>query len=276
MLDPASQSGLIIPEGMRAKQIYHAHRQDARTSRRAPPRGAAKHADLGLPAWADGNPEGLPLPLALQRRQGRDPADVLEKMVERAKAEYAKIDLEAQAKKAGKTPEQIVIIASLVQAEAQEHEDFGKVSRVIYNRLDQNMLLGFDSTINYAKGRSTLDTSIERHRGRLALQHLHAPRPAARAHRQPRTRGHRGGAASRPRATGSTSSRSSPATPASPRARPSTSATSRTSTRNSPSGRGARRLMRPAPHGGRRVLGSPDRPLPLARCCTAPPTPHSD
>jgi len=82
-------------------------------------------------------------------------------MVNRANAEFTKIDLEGNATKVGKTPEEILTIASLVQAEAQESEDFGKVSRVIYNRLDQNMALGFDSTINYAMGRSTLSTSVQ-------------------------------------------------------------------------------------------------------------------
>jgi uncharacterized YceG family protein len=52
-----------------------------------------------------------------------------------------------------------VVIASIVQAEADTHEDMGKVARVIYNRLDQGMKLQMDSTINYALNRSTLDTS---------------------------------------------------------------------------------------------------------------------
>ena len=42
-----------------------------------------------------------------------------------------------------------------------EDEDFGKVSRVIANRLEIDMRLQFDSTVNYALGRSTLDVSIE-------------------------------------------------------------------------------------------------------------------
>ena len=46
--------------------------------------------------------------------------------------------------------EEIVIIASLVEAEARNAEDFGKVARVVYNRLEQGMPLQFDSTVNYA------------------------------------------------------------------------------------------------------------------------------
>jgi UPF0755 protein len=44
-------------------------------------------------------------------------------------------------------------IASLVQAEARDDEDFAKVSRVIYNRLEKSMPLQFDSTVHYAVGR---------------------------------------------------------------------------------------------------------------------------
>ncbi len=61
----------------------------------------------------------------------------------------------ANADKAGvertqRSPEEIVIIASLVEAEARLPEDFGKVARVVYNRLEQGMPLQFDSTVNYA------------------------------------------------------------------------------------------------------------------------------
>jgi UPF0755 protein len=49
-----------------------------------------------------------------------------------------------------RTAYEIVIIASLVEAEARDAEDFGKVARVVYNRLDQGMALQFDSTVNYA------------------------------------------------------------------------------------------------------------------------------
>lgn len=39
--------------------------------------------------------------------------------------------------------------------------DFGKASRVIRNRLDQGMTLGFDSTINYALGTDDLTLADE-------------------------------------------------------------------------------------------------------------------
>src|SRR5919107_1776078 len=49
-----------------------------------------------------------------------------------------------------------MIIASLVEAEANRDQDRGKVARVIYNRLETdatNGLLQIDATVNYALGR---------------------------------------------------------------------------------------------------------------------------
>jgi UPF0755 protein len=46
----------------------------------------------------------------------------------------------------------VLIVASLVQAEAQAHHDFGLVASTIYNRLRINMPLELDSTTRYATG----------------------------------------------------------------------------------------------------------------------------
>jgi UPF0755 protein len=50
------------------------------------------------------------------------------------------------------TPFEVMVIASLVQTEGTP-DVFGKVSRVIYNRLEKRMPLQFDSTVHYALGR---------------------------------------------------------------------------------------------------------------------------
>lgn len=160
MTDPAKQSAIIIPEGLRATGIYAAI--DKRLSvKEGTTQAAAKGADLGLPAWAQGNVEGFLFPSKYSVGKATKPLDLLKQMVKQAEQEYKNDNIEEEAKKVHKTPLQIVTIASLIQAEAQEDEEFGKVSRVIYNRLDKDMALGFDSTINYAMGRSTLNTSTK-------------------------------------------------------------------------------------------------------------------
>lgn len=160
MLDPASQNGLIISEGLRAKNVYQLIDEKLGKAKGTTEK-AAKKADLGLPRYAKNNPEGFLFPSRYSVGEESDPVDVLREMVKRAKAEHTKVDLAAEAKKAGKSPEEILVIASLIQAEAQQDDEFGRVSRVIFNRLDKDILLQFDSTINYAKNRSSLDTSVE-------------------------------------------------------------------------------------------------------------------
>ncbi|MCX2969982.1 MULTISPECIES: endolytic transglycosylase MltG [Streptomyces] len=165
MLDPASQTGLIIPEGLRATRIYELIDEQTGSAEGTTEK-VAESADLGLPEWADGNVEGFLFPSRYSVSEDSDPEAVLKEMVQRAKDEFAGVSLEAEAAKVDRTPYEVLIIASLIQAEAQEKDDFGKVSQVIYNRLQPdntatNGKLDFDSTINYALDRSTLDVSVD-------------------------------------------------------------------------------------------------------------------
>ncbi|TDC18983.1 endolytic transglycosylase MltG [Streptomyces sp. 8K308] len=159
MLDPASLSTFTIPEGRRATEIY-ALIDERLGLEEGTTAEVAETADLGLPDFAEGEAEGFLFPTRYDVGEDTTPEDLLRAMVDRAEAEFAEIDLEGQAEDVGRTPREILIVASLIEAEGQTEEEFGKVSRVIYNRLEQDMMLQFDSTINYAMGRSTLDTSL--------------------------------------------------------------------------------------------------------------------
>lgn len=170
MLDPKSQNALVIPEGTSTTGIYTAI--DKRLGLKAgTTAGVAetKAESLGLPEWADDNPEikdpleGFLFPAAYAVPKGSKPEDALKKMVTRANKEYAKLDLEANAKrlKLG-SPLDLVTVASLVQKEGKYKHDFDKVATVVYNRLKPDNLetvgrLEFDSTINYIRAESTLD-----------------------------------------------------------------------------------------------------------------------
>jgi UPF0755 protein len=158
MLDPKSQNALIIPEGWRATRIYQAI--DTKLGLKAGTTAAqVKGVNVGLPSWAGSNIEGFLFPAKYSVAKTMKPVDLVKQMVKQADAEYTRDDIVNEAKKVDKSPKDILKIASLVQAEAQEDDDFGKVSRVIYNRLDVGQPLEFDSTLNYAMGRSTLNTT---------------------------------------------------------------------------------------------------------------------
>jgi len=69
-------------------------------------------------------------------------------MMNRAIQEIAKSGISAGSGKF--SPQQLLIIASLIQAEG-EPKDFGKVSQVIRNRLKIGMPLQMDSTVHYVQ-----------------------------------------------------------------------------------------------------------------------------
>ncbi|WP_016905491.1 endolytic transglycosylase MltG [Streptomyces xiaopingdaonensis] len=160
MLDPQSQNGFIVAEGLRASKIYQLVDEKLEVSK-GTTKKAANSGDIGLPSWAEGKPEGFLFPSKYSVGRNTDPEDLLRQMVKRAEAEYEKVGLTKEAKRVDRSPREVITIASLIQAEAQQDHEFGKVSRVIHNRLDEPMALGFDSTINYALGRSTLNTTVQ-------------------------------------------------------------------------------------------------------------------
>ncbi|MFJ9891193.1 endolytic transglycosylase MltG [Streptomyces sp. NPDC091287] len=170
MLDPKSQNAFVIPEGTRNVKVYseidkRLGLEEGTTAKIA----KTKAESLGLPDWADDNPdvkdplEGFLYPAAYPVAKGSKPEDALKRMVSRANKEYDKLDLEGSAKKLGlKTPWELITVASLVQVEGKYKHDFDKVARVVYNRLKPGNMetvgrLEFDSTVNYIKGQSTLD-----------------------------------------------------------------------------------------------------------------------
>ncbi|MCI0383371.1 endolytic transglycosylase MltG, partial [Streptomyces sp. CNQ085] len=162
MLDPSSQSALIIAEGKRASEVYALIDEKLGLAEGATEKAAEK-ADLGLPEWAEGNPEGFLFPAKYTVGDKTEPEDLLRKMVERADREFEKADLKGHAERLGlESPLQVLTVASLVQAEGKYKHDFVKVSRVVYNRLkpdntETNGYLQFDSTYNFAKNQYTLD-----------------------------------------------------------------------------------------------------------------------
>ncbi|MEE1755384.1 endolytic transglycosylase MltG [Streptomyces sp. SP18CS02] len=155
---PEKPKTLLVPEGWRATQVYAAVDKvlgvPAGTTRKV-----AADGGLRLPADAQGNPEGFLFPATYPVTSTTTPESLLRYMVSTADRQLGADRLAAGARRNGVSPYQTVTIASIVQAEADTAEDMGKVARVIYNRIARGMALQMDSTLNYALGRSTLDTT---------------------------------------------------------------------------------------------------------------------
>ncbi len=212
------------PRGHARQADLPAHRQGSSDEPEGTTAKTAKHADLGLPGSAGGNPEGCSSPRATPSVRTPTRPTSCAKMVKRAKAEYAKIDLEAQAQEgrpdparsASPSPPSSRPKPSSPRTSARSHgsSPTGSTKKMLPRlRLDHQLRQGpFDAGhLDRATPSSTRPTTPTTHRG-LPPGPIDSPgRP-----------GHPGRAASRPTATGCTSSPSNPATPGSPTVQPNT------------------------------------------------------
>lgn len=136
---------------------------------------AAKNVDLAkleLPQWvvegASNAPdplrrlEGLMLPGIYDVKPTDDPVVVLRSVLSTSMKKLDAVGFPqiADGSKPQLSPYELLTIASLTQSEGIR-EDFGKVARVIKNRLSADMRLGLDSTINYRLKNPTLLTPDE-------------------------------------------------------------------------------------------------------------------
>jgi UPF0755 protein len=145
-----------VPEGLRVTDIVQVLAAHTKYSVADFDKALQNTSALGLPAYAGGNPEGYLFPSTYPFGPTEKPVDMLKDMVDRWKQAASDDNLVAGAQKVGKTPAEVMTIASLIQAEGRG-SDMPKVSRVIYNRLDgpgskegTNGLLQIDATVNYA------------------------------------------------------------------------------------------------------------------------------
>ncbi len=116
--------------------------------------------DLDLPAYAHGDPEGYLFPATYNVPPGATAEGLLQSMTAKFRAEAKRLHLQEVSQDRHQSPEELVTVASLVQAEASRVKDMPKVARVVYNRLEKGMPLQMDSTLHYAvKKRGTVTTS---------------------------------------------------------------------------------------------------------------------
>jgi UPF0755 protein len=130
--------------------------------------GNAEPSALSVPEWAmnavrgQGNDhrrlEGLIAPGTWNIDPSASAQDILSKLIGTSATQYAQGGLLDTAKAMNMSPYQILTVGSLVQRESKP-DDFAKVARVIYNRLQENRTLEFDSTVNYALDRIEVATT---------------------------------------------------------------------------------------------------------------------
>ncbi|WP_239117307.1 endolytic transglycosylase MltG [Planotetraspora phitsanulokensis] len=151
LLDPKNRirDDLTFQEGLRLSKIYE---QLAKaTGKSVNEFKKAAKGDIGLPKYANKQLEGFAFPATYEINDKMSASEILTAMVDRFTQTANKVDLEKQAEAIGYSPRDVMIVASIVQAESGSQDDMPKVARVIYNRLQRNppMLLQMDSTTMY-------------------------------------------------------------------------------------------------------------------------------
>jgi UPF0755 protein len=146
---------VTLPEGKARKEI-------APIVRSAGLRGSYLAASKSSPqlnprrygAKSGASLEGFLFPASYQLKPHSSAKGLVAKQLNAFKQQFTKVNL-AYARKKNLTPYDVLIIASMVEREAQLDKERPIIASVIYNRLKQGMPLGIDATIRYATGNWT-------------------------------------------------------------------------------------------------------------------------
>ncbi|MCW2614555.1 MAG: putative periplasmic solute-binding protein [Frankiales bacterium] len=156
LLDPASRvvGRVTVAEGLTVPQTLQVLAEGTEMPLAQYQAAAKDVGALGLPDYAQGRLEGFLFPATYDVEPGTTPAQVLTQMVDRFQQAAETVDLEARAKALGRTPYEVVVVASLIEREVRFDDEYGKVARVVYNRLDQGIPLGIDAAIAFGVGKT--------------------------------------------------------------------------------------------------------------------------
>ncbi|MGI5951139.1 MAG: endolytic transglycosylase MltG [Brooklawnia sp.] len=124
----------------------------------------ADPAALGLPDWAEGATEGFLFPETYEHDATPTAEEILGQMVQQFNQVIAELDFVAKAEALGVDPFDALIIASIIEKEIQDPAHGPDVAQVIYNRLDDDMMLQMDSTVMYANNSSGTVTTTDEER----------------------------------------------------------------------------------------------------------------
>lgn len=158
------REGLWVPEILEsiAAQVDHitvADLQAALASGRIP----ARYRPEGVDSW-----EGLLYPETYEIHSDDSAEAILLRMTDEFSSVTGRMGFGASESISGYTAYEVIIIASIIEAEVQRPEERELVAAVIYNRLRDGDLIQFDATCVYALGERGVP---------LTLEHLNEPGP---------------------------------------------------------------------------------------------------
>ncbi|WP_239377126.1 endolytic transglycosylase MltG [Frankia sp. Cj5] len=162
---------LTIAEGMTTRQVLTALADRTGQPLSALEAVVKNPGELQLPPYASGV-EGYLYPFTYDLQPGASLAVTVKMFVDRFKAETASLDIPAGAAALGRTPQDIITVASIIEREVKNPDEGPRVARVIYNRLADTSgafrRLDLDSTTRYA---------LDEYEGPLTQGQLNANNP---------------------------------------------------------------------------------------------------
>jgi len=149
---------VTVPEGLRIRSTFPRERTISSVIEEETGISAdafadyVETADLSLPPYLPSgrNPEGFLFPDTYQFvKKGLTPQVIADRMLEQFKIEADDLHLSAGARALEMSPYEVVVVASMIEREAQVDKDRAVIAGVIYNRLAAGMTLGIDATLLY-------------------------------------------------------------------------------------------------------------------------------
>ena len=144
---------VLVKEGLRLDQVFAVLANETGHSVSEFSTAASDLSAFDLPKKAV-NLEGYLFPATYDFSPSQDAKQILQAMVERMKQELSTQGV------AKKDWQKVLTMASIIQKEARQSQDFAKVSRVFKNRLAIGMHLQSDATVSYGVHGHTVSTSV--------------------------------------------------------------------------------------------------------------------
>ena len=153
------QTVVTIPEGKRASQVIAIVAKQTKIPLKNFQTALDHPSELGLPSYAEGKVEGYLFPATYAIQPHETALQILQAMVARFNQEATQVDLQAAAQRLGISATDLIIEASMAQAEGGSVSDYPKIAEVINNRLKIHMALQFDSVLLYGLNKYAINVS---------------------------------------------------------------------------------------------------------------------
>ncbi len=153
ILDPANRlvAKVTIPEGYTYLQVLQQIADETKLPLADLKAAAKQVSNLGLPDGITATSvEGMLFPATYEFDPNTTASSSLHSMIAKFGAEYASLNMASKASALGLSPYQVLIIASIAEAEAKFDADRAAVARVIMNRVAIKRPLQVDATSAYA------------------------------------------------------------------------------------------------------------------------------